>query len=89
MFTEVDNLQLLPYDNNMFKQPQSLDLSQIPIPQNLKKYNRESGKKTLIFVGIIITLIAIFAILSLIMIAKRPQILTSSIEGSSQSKTQK
>lgn len=54
--------------------------SQISIPQNLKKYNRESGKKTLIFIGILITLITILAILSLILIIGKPQVLTSSIE---------
>jgi len=58
----------------MSEQPQT------PIPQNLKKYNRESGRKTLIFVGIIIALIAVFTILSLILMLKKPQILTSSIE---------
>lgn len=51
-----------------------------PIPQNLKKYNRESGNKTLIFIGTIIALIAFFTILSLILMLKKPQILTSSVE---------
>ncbi len=43
-----------------------------PLPQNLIKYNRESGKKTLVFIGIIITLITIFTIFSLILILKKP-----------------
>lgn len=47
-------------------------------PQNYKRYNRESGNKTLAFVGILIALIIIFVILSLILMAK-PKILTSSI----------
>jgi hypothetical protein len=42
----------------------------MPIPQNLKKYNRESGRKTLILVGILITAIAFFTILSLILITR-------------------
>jgi hypothetical protein len=46
--------------------------SQTPIPQNLKKYNRESGKKTLVFIGVIITLIAVFTILSLVLMFKKP-----------------
>lgn len=54
----------------MGKTPQ--DKTQSTIPQNLEKYNRESGKKTLIFVGIMITLIAILAITALILIAKKP-----------------
>lgn len=33
-------------------------------------YNRESGKKTLVFVGILITLVVIFSILSLIMLSR-------------------
>lgn len=36
----------------------------------LKKYNRESGKKTLIFIAILITLIVIFTILSLILMGR-------------------
>lgn len=58
----------------MSQQPQT------PITQNLKKYNRESGNKTLIFIGIIIALIAVCTILSLILMLKKPQVLTSSIE---------
>ncbi len=50
----------------MSKEPQE------PIPQNLKKYNRESGNKTLIFIGTIIALIAVFTILSLILMLKKP-----------------
>lgn len=49
------------------------------VSQNLKKYNQESGKKTLIFMGIIIALIAILSILSLVLMS-RPKVLTSSIE---------
>ena len=52
------------------------------IEQNLIKYNRESGKKTLLFVGIVITLIVIFTILSLILI-NQPKVLTSSISNES------
>lgn len=58
----------------MSQQPQT------PILQNLKKYNRESGNKTLIFIGTIIALITILTILSLILMLRKPQILTSSIE---------
>lgn len=48
--------------------------------QNFTKYNRESGKKTLVFIGIIIALITIFTIFSLILILKKPPILTVPIE---------
>lgn len=50
-----------------------------PVLQNLKKYNRESGRKTLILVGILIVAIAILSIFSLILITK-PHVLTSSID---------
>ena len=33
-------------------------------------YNRESGRKTLLFVGILITLVVVFSILSLMMLGK-------------------
>jgi hypothetical protein len=61
------------YNNNMAKETYS------PIHQNLKKYNRESGKKTLLLIGILISLIVILTTLSLILITK-PKILTSSID---------
>lgn len=50
-----------------------------PIAQNLKKYNRESGKKTLVFIGILIGIIVILSILSLVLMS-RSRVMTSSIE---------
>lgn len=54
----------------MNKLSQSVQNSQLFTPQDLKKYNRESGKKTLIFVGILIALIVILTILSLLLMSK-------------------
>lgn len=42
----------------------------MPPAQNLRKYNRESGKKTLVFIGIIIALVTIFTIFSLILMLR-------------------
>ncbi len=39
---------------------------QVP-PQKLSKYNRESGKKTLAFVGVLILIVVIFTVVALFM----------------------
>jgi len=59
-----------------------------PLPQNLIKYNRESGRKTLIFVGILIILIVLFTISSLILLTK-PKVLTSSTDNQTTKSSQK
>lgn len=56
------------------------------IEQNFKMYNRESGKKTLLFMGIMIAAITILSIIFLVLIS-RPRVLTSSIETESSQAT--
>lgn len=53
------------------------------INQNYVRYNRESGKKTLFFIGIIILIVVILSILLLFLISK-PKTLTSSIQNQPQ-----
>ena len=49
-------------------------------------YNRESGKKTLVLIGVIITIVTILSISSLLMINKKSSVL---IQNSSTEKTNK
>lgn len=57
---------------------QKTQKKQINIEQNYTKYNRESGRKTLLFIGIIITIIVILSLSLLFNLITKPKILTSS-----------
>ena len=46
-------------------------------------YNRESGQKTLILIGIIITLVTVLSVLSLLMINKKSSVLAKTTTNTS------
>jgi hypothetical protein len=54
-------------------------LSENGMPSDIPgSYNRESGRKTLVLIGIIITLITVLSIASLLMINRRSSVLIQS-----------
>lgn len=65
--------QLLPKIKHMPKQ-QPIEKDSFPYKTGEGSYNRESGNKTLIFVGIMITLIVILAIASIIMMNRNSSV---------------